>query len=102
MTDFVANDTGSKLQITCKDNDTGAVINLTGATVTLRWMDKTGATQNRVMTVTSAVNGVTEYLFAVGELIYPQMTFEVRITDSGGKEITNLAPIEISVRARST
>lgn len=99
MTEFVANDTGSKLKVTCKDNDTGAAINLTGATVLLRWMDKTGATQSKTMTVTDAANGVAEYQFAAGEIAYPKMSFDVRITDTGGKIITNLAPIEVTVRA---
>lgn len=102
MTDLVTGDTGSKLQVTCKDNDSGAVIDLTGATVTLRWQNKLGVVQNKTMTITNAAGGVAEYEFLAGEISYPKMSFEVRIVDSGGKEITNLEPIELVVRTRLT
>lgn len=100
MTDLVVSDTGSKLQVTCSDNETLAVINLTGATVSLRWVDPAGVLQTKAMTVTNAVGGIAEYLFAAGEIAYPKMKFEVIITDSGGKTISNLDLIEVATRNR--
>lgn len=100
MVELVVADTGSKLQVTCSDNDTLSVINLTGATVTLRWVDANGVLQTKTMTVTNAVGGVAEYLFLAGEIAYPKMKFEVIITDSGGKTITNLELIEVATRNR--
>ena len=84
MADLVTGDTGSIFQVTCTDASTGQVIDLTGATVRLRWEDDTGTVQTRIMGVTDAVNGVAEYQFAAGEIIYPRMVFETEITDALG------------------
>lgn len=100
MTDLVVLDTGSKIQVTCTDNETAAVIDLTGATVSLRWVDPDGALQTKAMTVTNAAGGIAEYLFLAGEIAYPKMRFEVIITDSGGKTISNLDLIELTTRNR--
>ena len=101
MTDFVVGDTASKLEVTCTDNETGLVINLSGATVKLQWLAVDGTTEvNKTMTITDAGNGVAEYLFLVTELYAGVMIFEVEITDAGGGVITNLIPIKRMVRAR--
>ena len=52
---FVSGDTGSKLEVTCKDDDTGLVMPLTGATVKLKWLDVADALQTKTMTITDAV-----------------------------------------------
>ncbi len=96
---FVSGDTGSKLEVTCKDDDTGVVINLTGAlSVKLKWDDAAGALQTKTMTVTDATNGVVEYVFLANELIAPQMKFEVEITDSAGLVLHVLDLIRERVR----
>ena len=84
MADLVTGDTGSVYQVTCIDGATGTAIDLTGATVRLRWEDDTGTIQTRVMGITDAPNGVAEYQFASGEIIYPRMRFETEITDNAG------------------
>ena len=96
---FVSGDTGSKLEVTCKDDDTGVVINLTGATVKLKWRDAAEVLQTKTMTIIDAVNGVVDYQFLADELIAPQMKFEVEITDSGGKVLHSIELIRESVRA---
>ena len=95
---FVSGDTGSKLEVTCKDDDTGVVIDLTGSTVKLKWDDVAGALQTKTMTITDATNGIVEYQFLATELIAPQMKFEVEITDSGGFVLHSLELIREAVR----
>lgn len=96
--DFVTGDTGSTLQVTCKDRDSGAIIDLTGATVRLRWKDAADVTVTKVMTVTAPLTGVAKYTFGTGELIAPRMRMEVEITDSSAKVITTLSTIDVLVR----
>jgi len=96
--ELVTGDTGSVLQITCIDNDTGAAIDLTGATVRLRWEDDTATVQTKTMTLVTPASGTCKYQFATGEIVYPKMRFEVEIEDSGGYKISNLSLIEITVR----
>jgi len=96
---FVSGDTGSKLQVTCKDDDTGTAIDLTGSTVQLQWKDRSGTFVEKTMTVTDAANGVAEYQFAAGELFAKKMLFEVEITDSSGNVIRSLSLLEEDVRS---
>lgn len=96
--DFVSGDTGSKIQVTCKDNDLGTAINLTGATVTISWENASGTVVTKTMTITNAVSGIAEYQFLAGELLSGKMKFEIVITDAIGKIISNLSLIEVSVR----
>jgi len=96
--DLVTGDTGSILQVTCKDNDTSTAINLTGSTVKARWEDATGAVVTKTMTVTTAASGIAQYQFLTGEIIAPKMKIEIEITDSGSKVVSNLALIELLVR----
>ena len=84
-------DTGSKLRATCKNDNDGTVIDLTGATVHLLWRDAAAALVTKQMTIVGApASGVAEYQFAAAELFPPRMAFRVRITDAGGKILHNL------------
>lgn len=96
---FVSGDTGSKLEVTCKNDDTGLVIDLTGSTVKLKWRDAANVLQTKTMTITDAPGGIVEYQFLADELIAPQMKFEVEITDTVGKVLHNIELIRESVRA---
>lgn len=98
MTDFVTNDTGSILRITCKDNELGTAINLTGATVTLRWENASGTITSKTMTIVTAASGICQYQFVAGEIVYPLQKFEVEITDASGYKISNLTLIETTTR----
>ncbi len=96
--DFVAGDTGSVLRITCRNAD-GAIIDLTGATVTLRWKDQAGILVERNMTIVgAATNGVAEYQFAAGELYAGRMRFGYRVTDATGNKISSRQLDEYTVR----
>lgn len=97
---FVAGDTGSKLRVTCKNDSDNTVIDLTDATVKLKWKDSSGTLQSKTMTIISpATNGIAEYQFASGELYSGTMSFEIEITDAGGKIIKSLDYIVERVRA---
>lgn len=98
MADFVEGDTGSKFVHTCKDDDTDSPINLTGSTVLLRWKNAAGTIVEKTMTITDAANGVVEYQFLANELFSPQMTFEVKITNSSSNVLHSLELLRESVR----
>lgn len=97
MADFVAGDTASSLAVTCVDNS-GAAVDLTGCTVTIRWKDEIGETQTKTMTVSDATAGICTYQFGEDELFSPGMSFEVEITDIGGKKLSNVDLISVTVR----
>lgn len=99
---FVAGDTGSKLKVTCKNDADNTAINLTGATLKLKWKNSGGVLVSQTMTITSAATGVAEYQFLTGELFAGTMDFEVEITDAGGKIIRCLDLISEKIRAALT
>lgn len=97
--DFVANDDGSVLTVTCKNDQDKTVIDLAGSTVQLSWRDQASALITKAMTVLNpTINGKAQYQFAVGELFAPGMLVEPQITDAGGKKITALKLLYLSVR----
>jgi hypothetical protein len=97
MSDFVANDTASSLLVACTD-DAGAVIDLTGSTVKLRWQEAVGTIADKTMTIVSAAAGTCSYKFVDGDLYAPGMAFEVKITDSSGYILRNQNLITVTVR----
>jgi len=96
MTDAVSGDTGTKLTAIVKDTN-AAVVDLTGATVRLRWLNETVVT-TVTATITDDAAGAIEYLFLAGELIAPGMDIEVEVEDSGGLINTSLEVISLVVR----
>lgn len=99
MADFVSNDTGSTLLVTCVDKS-DAVINLTGATIKLRWKSNAGAVVEKSMNIVSAAAGTCSYKFVASELYSPAMAFEIEITDSGGFTLSNTELITVTVRSQ--
>lgn len=101
--EFVAGDTGSTLQVTCKDNATGAVINLTGKTATLRWKNAGGALQSAAMTIASPATGIATYTFTSADLTAGLTQMEVRITDTATSNyVTQIDLFTAPVRAALT
>lgn len=97
--DFREGDTGSILRVHCKDNDTGAVIDVTNSSVNLQWRKASdGSLASVSMTIIDAPNGIVEYKFAAGELTPPGMDFSIKITDPTTKYVTSLNSIFKSVR----
>lgn len=72
----------------------------TGASVSLKWENDTGAVVSAAMTVSAPLTGVATYQFTASQLYSPSMSFEVVITDAGGKVTSNLDVIPVIVRAR--
>jgi len=100
---FTELDTGSTLEVTCKDDATGVVIDLTGFTqILLRYKIDTSAVQEKAMTITNAVGGVAEYKFLAAELLAGggNFTGEVRITDGAGFIVTSVNNIVLDVKDR--
>ena len=87
---FVADDDASTYRLTCRDNDTNAVLDLTNSTVELRWTDADGNVQTRNMTIENAAGGIVSYQFLEGELFAGVMGFEVAVLDAAGDELTSL------------
>ncbi len=100
VNEFVEGDTGSKLEVTCKDDADKSVIDLTGATIKIRWKNKASQLVEKAMTVTNPTGGVAEYQFAAGELEAGTTGFEIEITDSGGDIIKNMSLILARVREK--
>lgn len=99
--ELVAGDTGSKLVVTIVDNGDGTAVDLTGATVNLRWRANRSVVVvgPKDMTVTDAPGGIAEYLFEATELVAGIMEFEVEVIDAQARKVRNLAPIVERVRA---
>lgn len=102
MTDLVTGDTGSVLELTITDKTTGAAIDLTGATVRVKWRDADGTLVTATATVTSAAGGLAEYQFTTGQIYAPEMVFEVEVTDSLGDVTTGVDTITKTVREQFT
>ena len=65
---FVAGDTGSKIEITFKDAVTGVVIDLTSHDAWLLFRVNGEPTRQGAMTITDAAGGVAVYTFGVDDL----------------------------------
>lgn len=103
--ELVEGDTGSELEVTCKENDAAqTIIDLTGATVKLRFkilkdaVVVLGVTEQTMTIVGAPTNGIAKYVFLGVELPgQGNMHARAVITDSGGKIISQLEPFIIPV-----
>ena len=66
---FTELDTGSTLKVTCKDDATGVVIDITGFTVQLLYKIGSSVLQTKTMTITDGSNGIATYKFLAAELL---------------------------------
>lgn len=98
--ELVAGDTGSKLVVTCTDNQSQAVIDLTGKAVQLRYSINGAAVVIKTMTVqTPATNGKAEYQFGASDLSAGTLTGEVRLQNGASDQLTTVNAFYISVKA---
>jgi len=97
---FVSGDTGSKLQVTCKNESDESIIDITGSIVKLKWKDSGGVLITKTTTVTSATGGMAEYQFGSSELFAGTMAFEVEITDTSSNIISSLVMPDKRVRTK--
>lgn len=102
--DLVAGDTGTMLRISLRNRGTTEPINLTGATVRLKYRIDAGVLITQVMTIADAATGVATYQFGSGELTAAaqgsSLRGEVEVTDAGGKVLTQLKPMTFTIRAK--
>lgn len=102
--DLVAGDTGSLHgPVTCVDK-AGAIINLTGATVLLKYKitlnGVEGSEQVKTMTINApATAGIAQYQFLAGELTEGIQKGFVHVTDSGGFINSELCKFTKTIRA---
>lgn len=99
--DYVAGDR-TKLIRTCKDKDNdNAVIDLTGATVLLKYSIDGATLVTKTMTIQApATAGKVEYEFTANDLTAGEMKGAVEVTDSASKVFTQLDPFTRTIRAK--
>jgi hypothetical protein len=99
---FVENDTGAELRVTCTEGDNETPIDLTQATVVLRWKgsESDEAVERTMGVYGDSALGVATYVFQANELVSPMMTFELQITDAAGNVRTSLDSFSERVRTR--
>ncbi len=102
--ELVELDTGSTLEVTCKNRVTLVVIDLTGfLAALLRYTVGSSAVQEKTMTISATpTDGKASYKFLTGELIDGGGSFiaEIRLTDASGLVLTSTENIVRSVKAR--
>lgn len=103
--DLVEDDTGTVLQCTVRNKKPVQVVDLTGATVKIRWTINGGSPVEQDMEIEDAASGRVSYQFKVGDLAVPSgtesaMRLNVVVTDSGGKVLTQLKPITYTIRKK--
>jgi len=96
---FVQDNVKVKLSVVCTDS-AGIAIDLSTATVSLRWRLKDGTIINKDMSVEDAAAGVAIYLFQAGELVPPTVEYEITVTKADGAIITSLDTQILGIRAR--
>lgn len=98
--DLVAGDSGSKIRSRCRDNQTKAVLDLTGKTVHLRYKLNDGALVIKTMTVLDpGTLGEAEYQFGVSDLSAGVLQGEIQIQPGAADQLTSLLPFSRKVRA---
>lgn len=97
--DFSEGDTARLLEIPIIDEN-GAAVDLTGKTVTLRWLDKTGALQKKAMTVGNPVSGIATYTWLTDELYAPSMELDIELKNQDATVMYSIYKIPITVREK--
>ena len=103
--DLVEDDTGTVVDYTLVNKKTKTPIDLSGATVVLRWTINGGAPVQQTMSILDAAAGRVSYQFAAGELAVPSgtessMRLNVVVTDAENKVLTQLKPITYTIRKK--
>lgn len=98
--DLVAGDRGSMLIVTCRNNATKDVIDLTGKTVRLRYAINGGADQEKDMAVQDpAANGKAAYQFAAADLTAGCFEGEILLQAGAPDQVTSVGKFYLQVRA---
>lgn len=99
MTDFVAGDTGSSIELTCINSTTFDPINLSNYTVTIQW--RKGTLNTRSVQIVNAQLGIIRYKFQANELVAGSMSFDVILTHNSTSQILTCKDlVKLDVRPR--
>lgn len=96
---IVTGDSATTLTVPCVDADGITPLDLTGATVKLKWQVDGGAIQTRDMTISSpATAGVATYTLAAADFPSPgSMSYCVQITYAGGAVLTSRTYDDVTI-----
>lgn len=100
--DLVAGDGGSKLVVTIKDRESGALIDLTGKTIKVRYAINGGTLQQRDMTALNQTTskGQAEYQFLTTDLTAAgELKGEVRLQAVQSDQLTTVDTFHLSIKA---
>ena len=101
MAKFAELDTGSTLEVTCKNDADSSLIDLTGATVKLLYTIARKALETKTMTLDAdPKTGKATYKFLTGDLERGEFRGEVEIKDSSEEIITSLNLLVFQIRPR--
>lgn len=93
--DMMAGDTGTTLVISV--TNAGSAYDLTGASVSLQWLNQQSILQKRSMTITNASGGVCNYTFAQSDTFPGSMVFQIVVTTSAGTNLTSIQTVSLLV-----
>lgn len=106
-TDVVAGDSGTLLRVSLSNKQTRQPVDLSGATVNLKYRIDGGPLETRAMTIVApATSGIAEYRFASSDLVlgagvsHGLLRYEIEVTDAGGKITTSLDIVSLTIRAK--
>lgn len=99
-TSLVEADTLPVLRVTLRYRGTSTPVDLTGATVTLRFGVAEGTVYERPMVIDDIPGGVVHYAFQTGEINPGTMSYEVLVVFSDGGRLTTTELKRLGVRAR--
>ena len=90
------------LEVTCKEDATGTVINLTGFTsAKLKYVIGDGALQTKTMTISATpTDGKATYKFLAGELSPGEFRGEVELVDGASFLVTSVNNIKLDIKAK--
>lgn len=98
MSSLVQGD-NSILRLSIKNRDQ-SIPDLTGATVTLSWLNASGVKQTRNITVATpaATSGSASYKFLANEIFGSQMIFDLLVINAAGDRISAESNFAVTVR----
>tara|TARA_R100000808_G_scaffold930_2_gene4457 strand:+ start:1962 stop:2267 length:306 start_codon:yes stop_codon:yes gene_type:complete len=89
-----------EIELVFTDEATREPVNLTAATVTLRFRFNGGSRLERAMTITDVAKGVAKYRFTAGEMVAGDLVFDAEAVDNTGNSHPCLETFQMRV-ARS-
>lgn len=97
----IAGDTLAVLEVTCKDADTKAIIDLTNTNVNVKWrIDGSSLVTKSMTTVVPSTIGKARYQFTTGDLAAGWMEAEVEVIDIPSGKVNISEKFQLDIQAR--